>query len=142
MRKVISVVLCIVMLLCMTPTTAFAMTPTDVYFTDSVTNEPKDLYYAENVSIVAGGALAVDVTPTKGRALRVWLLNKDTPTQLRVSRPAFIGYSIVFDETYGVGSVDVETVSNCNGGTYQVQVWNKSGEILSNISILIYETGG
>lgn len=165
MKKLISMVLCMAMMLCMVSTTAFATEAVDTNVDGAVVSEnstsyqdidvmiassedaivpyanPTNLYYNENVAIIPGGHFAVNVTPTKGRSLRVWLLVKDGSTQMRVSKPAFIGWSIVYNQTFGVGDRDVETVSSCNGNTYQVQFWNKSNDI-NNISMLIYETGG
>lgn len=164
MKKIVSLLLCITMMMCIAPTCAFAMEDgitveeSSLPFKNSkveatlISSEesqitpranPKDLYYNGNAQVLAGIPSIVNVTPTKGRALRVWLSVKDGTVEMKVVRPGTIGYVTEFDGTYGTGDRDVETVANCNGGLYQIQLIHKSSSQGYNpISILIYETGG
>lgn len=163
MKKIISFVVCLAMIFSMTSMTAFAVDvdttskqepQTTKFSIDGqdievtvVTSEdqitpyanPTDLYYSEDTYVYANGSFAVNVNPTEGRDLRVWLLVKEGEVELKVVRPGALWYVTEFDETYGTGDRDVETVSNCKDSTYQVQFWDRAG--ISRISMLIYETG-
>ena len=104
---------------------------------------PTNLYYTEEAHVLEGIPRYVNVTPTKGRSLRVWLLVKEGTVKMKVTRPAFIGYATVFEGTYGTGDRDVEVVPSCNGGLYQIQFTSVSStEGYNPISVLVYETGG
>ena len=149
MRRLISVFICLFMLMSIAPISALAMEEQDIeVMVVSSEDEivpyanPTNLYYSENTSVMQGSPVGINVTPTKGRSLRVWLLVKSGSVQMKVTRPGLIGYVTEFDKTYGTGDRDVQTVAKCNGNTYQVQFWNKSPDLVSNISMLIYETGG
>lgn len=169
MRRITSFVLCLAMLMCATPMSAHAMelTPSSsqmnvesvaeastegensdviiVASEDGITPyaNPKDLYYTENAQVLAGVKNVVNVTPTKGRALRVWLKVESGSVELKVVRPGFIGYVTEYDATFGAGARDVEVAGNCNGKTYQIQLISKdSTNGYNTVSMLIYETGG
>ena len=163
MKKIMSIVLCLAMLFSMASVSAFAVdmdttsmqVPQTANFSingqdvevNIVTSEdqivpyaePTDLYYSEDTTILAGGDFSVNVNPTKGRKLRVWLLVKSGNVELKVVRRGLLWYTTEYDQTFGTGDVDVQTVSSCKDATYQVQFWDKTG-VYSQVSMLIYET--
>lgn len=100
---------------------------------------PKDLVYVENKRIENTLTnLNYTVTPTKGRALRVWL-KSDGPITLQVLRRGVVSLPTEYRQSFGSAiERDVETVSSCNS-TYIVQI---SSPQYITFSMLVYETGG
>ena len=146
MKKIASIALGLMMLLTMMPMSiANAAEPTKNMLNSlTVTRaNPTNLYYVEEAHVLQGIPSYVNVTPTKGRSLRVWLLVKEGTVNMQVFRSGLFGTVTVFEGNYGPGDRDVEVVSNCNGGTYRVQFTSVSSANAYNpISVLIYETGG
>lgn len=160
MQKVITFLLCIAMLMCIAPVSVFAQQTTDApekessVFPDVGNVEdmispsegkivfranPTNLYYIEEAHILLGIPSYVDVTPTKGRSLRVWILVKEGTVNMNVSQRG----SVIFSKNYSTGDVDDEVVASCNGGTYRLEFNSiSSANAYNPISILVYETGG
>lgn len=167
MKKIISLVLSLAMVLSMT-SVAFAaetadvavsngeVTATKMYFGDQevevmiATSEdqivpyanPTNLWYVEHKDLNWGAKVGYNCNVTKGRSLRVWLLVKKGQIEMTVVHPGLVNYVTDFKQTYGTGDRDVETVAKCKDATYQVQFKAVGSEPISSFSILIYETGG
>lgn len=92
---------------------------------------PKDLVYENGRTFVDGSSIPYVVTPTKGRALRIWA-KVDWGSSVKISVKSF-------SKTYDTAGEDYEAVASCNGGSYTVTCRGALGTVYS---ILIYETGG
>lgn len=92
---------------------------------------PKDLKYENGRTFVDGLPISYVVTPTAGRALRIWA-KVDWGSSIKISVKSFY-------KTYDTAGEDYEAVASCNGGSYTVTCRGALGTVYS---ILIYETGG
>lgn len=149
MKKILSMVISIVMLIAAISIPAYAESPNIISFKtvtltssdDGITTyaNPKDLVYVENDIILTSLVNSnYTVTPTEGRALRIWI-KSDNSINVTVRKVGFIGYPKVYSQTFGAGDRDVEAVASCSGKNYIVQI---SGPAGTTFSMLIYETGG
>lgn len=144
MKKIISLLCCFAMLICVSAVPAFAA-ETSTSFVDadtanSYTISPmatsKGLWYEEDLTFI--DIHSFNVTPEKGANLNIWLKN-DNPVVVTVYKTnIFGGYSKVYGSTtFSAGERDVCVETNCNGKPYLVKF--ESALDGSTMSILVYQ---
>lgn len=159
MKRLLSMICCIAMMLtvCAMPALAAETTPVPIAQTYEVENAidggvstratSQGLYYKENAylagSPTSAEGLQFEVTPEKGANLRIWLkVESGTaygPMKVTVSEKNFLGiYSTVYTGTFNTGTdTDVLTRSNCNGRSYRIML--QATDLASKYSILVYQ---
>lgn len=143
MRKLIALLCCLTMSVCMLAMPVSAAEPdgpivedsqvvvTDGSYTVSPTATSKGLYYVEDLWFI--DIYSFNVTPEKGARLNIWLKN-DNPVIITVYKTNIFGlYSKVYGSTqFNAGTRDIIVEENCNGSKYLIKCQSAiDGSIMS-----------
>lgn len=146
MKKLLSLLCCLGILLSMSTTSVFAANTdyesakTESIFTENANASQratsKGLWYKENWWFI--DTQSFTVPPESGANLNIWLKN-DNPVTVTVYKTNALGtYSKVYgSKVFSAGERDVRVATNCNGKQYLVKLTSAIDG--STVSILVYQ---
>ena len=138
MKKIISALCCIALMLTLSAVPVFAAdntTSTSVEESVITRATSRGLYYKDNMFFQ--GIHTCTVTPESGANLNIWLKNNNT-VKVYVYKTNILGmYSKIYTQTFTAGERDVRVETKCNGKPYLVKL--ESAVDGSIASFLIYQ---
>lgn len=140
MKKFLSIMCCLALVLSFMAMPAFAMdaistNTVEAFEGISTRATTQGLWYRENLYFETE---SVPVYPEEGSALNVWTNVILGPINITVYKTNSLGgYTQVYSKDFAAGERDVNVVSNCNGGKYLVKFSAPAGGAFMNA--LIYQ---